>query len=370
MIVNRRIEEDNLEERRAELLGQDALLMQRISDNVTSGRYVSAAELRAMVEGFLDGQVQDLSHDGTITVALDSTTVARLQAFVIKDRDNRPGTTDFLAKVHRHVKVPGTFDSEIAHRNRRLEFFNLRHPLVRAAVDHFGSVEHSAQPVVDLRLPVPDDVIDIPDGRYEFGIFLVAVDAAQRTTRLLPIVFGPDGRRAPMVESRLLRLVQDDGAASTDAVWTASDRDSLWARASTAASGEVDQIAAEAQERNDVTMAVRCATLERTYRARIARRRELLSKATNELIIRMRSGEIANLEADLARRLAEVRKHAVVSATFHPVASGRIHLTDDASASDDDPGSAGSSQVDRPEAVLPPDDEPVAPYVEPPMESW
>jgi hypothetical protein len=163
---------------------------------------------------------------------------------------------------------------------------------------------------------------------------------------------------------RLLRLVQDGSAVSTGARWTASERDELWARATMAASGEVDRIAAEAQDRNDMTIAVRCATLERTYRSRISRRRDLLARALDERIIRMRSAEIANLEADLARRLAEVRAHSIVGAAFHPVAAGRITLVEAAFAPERE-----ATQPLAAVGVLP-DDESPGPYVEPPMGTW
>ena len=45
----RRLEEEDLQKRTAELLGQDALALQAVQDTVSSGRYISAPELRSVV---------------------------------------------------------------------------------------------------------------------------------------------------------------------------------------------------------------------------------------------------------------------------------------------------------------------------------
>ena len=82
--------------------------------------------------------------------------------------------------------------------------------------------------------------------------------------------------------------------------------DVLRSRARLAIAGISDQLQAEAREKNDGWLAVRRATLERTLAARSESASSLLEDATDDRIVRMRRAEIENLEADLARRLADL----------------------------------------------------------------
>ena len=108
--------------------------------------------------------------------------------------------------------------------------------------------------------------------------------------------------------------------------WTSDERGALQAQARLAISGEADRLQAEAQERNDGWLAVRHATLERTFRAKLEKRRLLLARSEDERIIRMRRAEIANLESELRRRLDELDHQREVTAEFSPIGMGRLRV--------------------------------------------
>ena len=343
MVVQRRIEEQELDERRAELLGQDALLLQRISDTVTSGRYVSSAELHAIVAGFLaaiDSRAEfgDVVGDGrTITLRGDHVLAREIDRHILTSQDARPSATAFLARLHRGALIPGTFDGPTAHESPRLELFSLRHPLVRAAVDHFkGDGKSGPLPLVDLvvarsSLPAADGPWPVA-GSYAFVLYLLVLGGVQRQTRLVPIAFDEQGRRPSEVEDRLLRIVQDHASDAIEAVWTEQDREVLRDRARLAIAGIADQLQAEARERNEGWLTVRRATLERTLQGKIRKRRSLLAQAADERIVRMRRAEIENLEAELARRLAELELRREVEAESSPIGMGRLRVIEVAEA--------------------------------------
>ena len=106
MVEQRRMEEQELDKRRAELLGQDALLLQRISDTVTSGRYVSSGELYAIVAGFIaaiDSRAELKDHVGdgrTITLKSDHVLAREIDRHIPRDK-GRPVIGDRL-----HVPPP------------------------------------------------------------------------------------------------------------------------------------------------------------------------------------------------------------------------------------------------------------------------
>lgn len=375
MVINRREQDRQLERRTAELLGQDALLMQRISDSVTSGRYVSVSELRAVVDGYLEslrGGAQLVDHVGdgqTVTLYGDGALANAIQGHLQAQHDTRPMATEFLGKLYRSGQVPGTFDGEVAHEKRRIEFFNLRHPLIRVAVEHFRRARgDTAFPLVSLRvdpaaLPAADGGWP-GSGSYQFVLYLLGLGGVRRQTRLAAIAFDETGRRAPCVEGLLLRLVQDFATDEPHDDWTRDERETLQAQARLAVSGEADRLQAEAQERNDGWLAVRRATLERTFRAKLEKRRLLLARSEDERIVRMRTAEITNLQSELQRRLAELDRQREVTAEFSPIGMGRIRVLGE--RTEIETGSGRADQIAINHAPAPASDEEMGGFPEPP----
>lgn len=328
MVIHRREEERALEARSAELLGQDALILQAVNETVHAGRYISPAELRAMVDGFLreasiNADLEDSSGDGTAAIRADARIARAVQEQISRDRDNRPSATAFLGKLQRGGRIPATFDGETAMVSRRLELLNVRHPLVRTAIHHYRSQPHGLLPIVDLS--VDGAVAPGPIGRYDFAIFLLSIQGAQTQTRLLPIVVSGE-MRAPAVEERLLWLIQEQAVDAANGDWSLAERDQIMAVATRFAAEEADQVEVVARDRNEAVLAVRRATLERTFRAKIAKRRAQIVSATDERIRRLWEGEARNLEAALRERLEELEARRAVGVSFAPIGGGRLTI--------------------------------------------
>jgi hypothetical protein len=215
-----------------------------------------------------------------------------------------------------------TFDGETAMQFRRLELVNLRHPLIRAAVARLESSAIPSRPVVDLHITA--DAIPGLKGTFAFGIFLLSVSGAQSQSRLMAVAVDEEGRRTKELEDRLLWAIQD---ASTDAPrspWSANERDAVIARMTTIAASIADQVEAEARDRNDAVLAVRQATIERTIKGKIAKRRSQIQNTTNERIQRMWNAEIRNLELELDRRLEQLESRRAVGVSYGLIGAGRI----------------------------------------------
>jgi len=326
-VLHRRAEEQDLEARSSELLGQDALIMQAIDETVKAGRYISAAELRSAVAGFLaevglQARLEDGIGDGTAVLHHDGRVTSRVQDVVTRERDVRPGTTDFLAKLQKSARIAVTFDGEVAMNSRRLELLNLRHPLVRTSIAHYQQGNRARTPIVDL--VSQHEVVRDAVGTYTFGIFLVSISGAQSQTRIVSIVLDALGRRAPDIEDRLLWLIQE---ASTDAParpWSSAERDALLTAMTAIAASTADQLEAEARDRNDAILAVRRSAVERTMRAKIRKRQLQIATATDERIKRMWNAEVRNLEQDLRDRLADLDARSAVGASYAALGGGRL----------------------------------------------
>ena len=329
----RRLEEEDLQKRTAELLGQDALALQAVQDTVSSGRYISGPELRSVVSTFLAeaslfAEIEDHAGDGTVLIKTDAALVGRLGDHALRVGDNRPVVTTFLQKANGSGKIPATFDGNTAALHRRLELLNLGHPLVRAAVDHARMNPRTHVPLVDLRIApvIQSGSPGFPLGIYRFVVQVFDVRSAQPQMRLETFVFDADGERVPALESRLLRVIQDESMDHEASRWTESERSEVARLATSAASMVADRIEAEVTERNDATIAVRTATLRRTFMSKITKRRAQIDRATNDRIIRMWRSEVQRAEAELERKLAALESTRQVAVTFKPVGYGRLHV--------------------------------------------
>jgi hypothetical protein len=193
-------------------------------------------------------------------------------------------------------------------------------------------------------------------GEYEFALTLLRISGALDRSRLVPIVFErASGRRVESLEDRLLRIIQDFATDDLVPRVSPTERRELEARAASVAASIADQAEADAIERNEATIAVRRATLERTFGHRIQRRRELMAEAQDEKIRRMRSGEITNLEAGLAKRIRELDSKRSVAVTRTPIGVGRLRIVS---------GQRGEVEAVQPDPRAEPDE--VGGYPEPP----
>jgi superfamily II DNA or RNA helicase len=329
-VLNRREDERELENRSAELLGQDELIRQAVQETVAAGRYISTAELRAAVEGFLQdvGAVAELideDGDGAAMLVADGKIAAAVDETVLADRDSRPGSIEFLSKLRRSARIPVTFDGETAMVSRRIELLNMRHPLVRTAIAHVRKGDRARLPVVDL--VATSDLVDGVSGSFTFGIFMISVTGAQAQTRLIGVALDEQGRRAPDIERRLLSLIQESASDGPRRPWSAEERDAIVANMTRMAASDADQIEAEARDRNDAILAVRKATLERTLRGKIAKRNAQIAGAVEERVRRMWQGEVRNLEQELARRLDELEARRAVGVTYASIGVGKLVLS-------------------------------------------
>ena len=359
LVIHRRAEERDLEARSAELLGQDALILEAVNETVTAGRYISAAELRAAVNGMLadigvQAELLGSVDEETASLQPDSRIASAVEQTLMRERDTRPGSIEFMAKLNRTGRIPVTFDGQIAMTSRRLELLNLRHPLVRAAVAHMEQ-----RPVV--RLPVADLIVapgHLPgtSGTFDFAIFMVSITGAQSQTRLVSLVLDDIGRRVPELEERLLWLIQEGSEDAPRRAWPAMERDTIVSAMTRIAASVADQLEAEARDRNDAILAVRQATIKRTLQAKMAKRRLQISNATNENIRRMWVGEVRNLERDLADRLADLETKRAVGVTYAAIGAGHLTVGELRVAEAPDPGPEGPTcPIDIPGFPEPPE---------------
>jgi hypothetical protein len=316
-IENLRRETEEFEAARAELMGQGDLLRQEVESLQASGRYVSPEEISALLKNWLRHRKQNgdrldrvqpkgpglkEERDRVYDLRLSPSTIGRVQRWMTEHRVNHPEAQRLLFRLQTEHHAWCTFDNQVARRYDRMPFLHLGHPVVSAALEdlkasQLGSwTSRIATLVLRAGLHVRKSIEDTLLVLYRVGVhaaepqdslLAVAVDLETRSVR---DGLGDD-LLGSLAECHDADFVLDDSvlAAERIAYEYAEQR-----------RREVERLAIEQQASR---VAVRSAALERTYRARIQRKREISAKVTDPRIIRLYEGQVANLEARLRDEL-------------------------------------------------------------------
>ncbi len=319
-IEQRKQHKEEFESARAELMGQGDLLNQEIEGTRSSGRYVSPAEIQAVVDRWLQsgeqrrGTLRPTPRDSVFDLRLSDEAVAGVRHYMSVKRVVHPDTQSLLRHIQENRHRWVTFDDEVSREYDGLPFLNIGHPIVLTAIDEIQKEEP-------------------PDWIARVGSFAVPTGLTDTRTRggvALAIfrlgIHGRPGLNGPESQETLLPVVvslsshescSDLGDALLGALATAAGSPPPVALDEPAIRELEDTVFEHAEKRRQETqdiereqfagrIAVQRATLRRTSEARIRRAEARLDQASDARIIRLYEGQIRNLNADLERRIREL----------------------------------------------------------------
>jgi hypothetical protein len=214
--------------------------------------------------------------------------------------------------------LPVTFDNEDASRSG-IELVSIRHPLVRAAVHHFGSDQTWIRRYGSVRVkcgPRGDFVVvvylvDTTGLRPSLELWPIAVD-----TRTFEVVDGPgDALLAAVAEGGLA----DEPAPPDDVVEACLDV------AEAHVAFEQHRTEAERQRENHALVDAGHAAREASFEQKIARARETLEAVTGRRQLeRLYNGRIANLETRRDDALADLDARRKLAVLVRPIAVAAV----------------------------------------------
>ncbi len=348
MLENRRRELEDFERHRDELMSQDTAFAEQVRDNIASGRFVSAKEIRALIQTYIakdcprsELREVDRLADNWLLVP-DNLLLDKLESF-LNSRGSRAGREDweFRKRVLHYVAprgrfvtrgapgIPLTFNSDIALQRPLLEFVTVWHSLVRLAFASFGQTALLHPEGRMGRFKAVDETRG-KTGIYHFFLFCFSVRAIVDTDELVAVVVNAEGDIDPDLSERFLRILHDnlsdDDASQLQGPF---DMKAFEASKSTALefmseSKRNKELAA--RQRNDALIASRRAALEKTFEVKERRALSRLEKATDTRIIRMHQGEIRNLKNKLQNAVAELEAKRKVSVVYEPIAYGLMEM--------------------------------------------
>ena len=323
-------ENEEFQEEQARFMGQDIIFQQQFEEMQSGGKFISEAEIRALVEEFL----KEACPDSRLTPNPRNAHIFELRAG--QDLRLKVQSGNLSAKVPPSIMAPlsekmrrtrgfpVTFDGELGLQSPLLELLNLQNPIAVAARDHFG---HDA--VTDIqpttRLGSAAVTADEPQsvGEYAFFIYWVRGSGAERLSSLVPIVMRLDTeQRSEHIEGTLMASLQQ--AQYQDSIPTDYDWDELASISLQHFTKYRDALQSESETRNNALIDTRIASLHQTSAARVNRWTQLLSEASDTNIRRMRRGQISNEEVRLQARINDLETQRGVDLSGNLVLAGYI----------------------------------------------
>lgn len=285
-----RLQSEEFEKSRDSLMGQDIIFQQEFEDRESGGKFISASEIRALVQEFIDEACPHSSlrsnrnNDRIFNLCAEEDLQRSIRGLGHPHAIMEPLLTKCRNTARRSLGFPITFDGEFLHhlQNRRetkkektnIELLNLQHPVVMAANKHFAP-QKEVDPLFRLANAIAST--DQPDmaGEYAFFIYLVRGTGVERLSSLAPIVIRLDTQeRAEDVERRLLASLQN---AEYRSIFPSFEWRDLADISAAYFADYRDALQAKIKSRNDAIIDSRIAGLRQTSAAKVSRWRDTIA---------------------------------------------------------------------------------------------
>ena len=325
-------EQRRLDAESEDLLGLDDAFIETVDEVVASGRFVSPADLRSLVDVFLvDANLRGLLSAGPghvhrlrIPEAGRRELAARLTAVGVKG----PSATGFLRALDAPEGAALTFDQDTAAERRDIEFVTPVHPLARAAASHWNRAD---RPLVGgLRLRADD----VKPGVYLFVCEMRETIAVRPDLRLECLAISlEDGAIEEELSRRFVALVGASLPMPSDVPYVNPDTLAERLHDLDALSDATRrQAIGELKVQNEALLVRRLASLESFHAARRRQVEAEISAATEPRIVRMKGSQLARIDADYESHIEALKRARQVEIVSRRVAAGLVEVVGAAEA--------------------------------------
>ena len=328
-----KIDRARLEERQDELMGQGDLLRKEVEKTRESGRYISALEVRAIIERWLvrggsKWNRLEAKRPGIFDLQMSAATLQQVfdwmkgnRARPTEEDSERAPLTERLSQ-ERHAWV--TFDSDVANANPMLPFLHTSHEVVATAI-----AELSALPLADWisrvgRVAMPAWVSEEHPQLAEEGIALavyrVQLHGLESQTTMLPVALSiSNGEVLGGLAERLMGALSESRDADSRGTIDEDDVRLAGMYSFEEAQQRTRRLEQVAREQQDSRVSIQTATLRRSFGARIRRSQERARTSANDRIRRLHEGRARNLQGELDEKLATLEHAPEPTAGFAPL---------------------------------------------------
>jgi superfamily II DNA or RNA helicase len=326
VIEGRRAEIESLEASAARFVGVDSFFDQEVDAIRMKRRYVTGEQLHRFIVDFL--------HNHAPRTRLDYDSIANIGALVPDEQLRvflrQSGVAGEALQIAGGVgtAIPVTFDAQTAFRRPGAEFLSVLHPLVRAIADHHAA---NARPPAAQHVVLRTSELDL--GFYFFFVYRVRITAARSGSVLETVVVTPDGEPAcdrDKAETILGEMVERGDSPNAQVEIDPGAADVALVRGEQELLSRLKAMRAAETAANDAFVDQRLASLRSFYDKGIRKKRDLLQRATDAKrqprYVRMLNGHITRLEAEYAKKEAELESLRTVTTEYDNVAAGVLEI--------------------------------------------
>ena len=329
-IERRKNEQEQLEARRHELMGQDRIIESNLQHAVESGRFVSEVELYTLVQSFLRAKFHGTklyanTGDPTFMLHCGEDLYEHMRDLLLNSQPQDPTAMTFLGRCRTGQKLPLTFQAQTAYERKPVEFITVRHPLVQAAVKHWHDSTPLDLPLCEFKLKTNA----IGAGIYYFLIFAFETKGIKNETTLAAFAIDANTKQlAANLSQKFMHLVQQPNAlkGSGGDDFDSDIFETMRQIAEGLAVERLSRIKANALRVNDALVAARRAAIEQTYFLKKQKLERFLADATQPNIKRMRTAQLRNHEAWYSAAKSNLAEQTHVSVTLEPVLGGLVYV--------------------------------------------
>lgn len=236
-IENERVNLKKIEDGLTNTLTNDSYFKDEINRIINNNAYVTKNELYQLIIQLLKDTLTTCELRETLESGVYEFIIPKSDPRVLKrfldnnvpiDLDSQRLYNGFIGKIADNSSFKITFDQELAFRDKRLEYINIYHPLIKAAVKWYSSNLDNRKNTFFFELKADNLPSEISKGQYMLGIYKISVSrdvfgkSHLNTDSLYPVLFDIknncviededlsekfmgcaqiDGRYAPMDES-------------------------------------------------------------------------------------------------------------------------------------------------------------------------
>jgi len=319
-IMRKKQDMEEFEQKKMQFLGQEAIFSTIVEKTIESGRYVSAAEMQALVSNYIKENFP-LSHlvsngpdDASYTLHANEDLVHEIKTYILQHKKNDGSAGLFLYKLRPGKEIPLTFSSDLAYQRKLLEFITPRHPLAQAALDTWKQKSFRINRISIVQI----DTRIAPPGNYYFFIFSFIAEGVDKDSRIIPVVVRADNGDVHIdLSKQFLHLAQTRGKpVNSRSGFDFTELQIAEESAELYMIRERDVILNDLMTSNVALINARLNAVEQSYQAKQRRINRIQSKVSNRSILRMYESQLRNMEAKYQAKKREIESKRKVNVHF------------------------------------------------------
>jgi superfamily II DNA/RNA helicase len=327
---------EDLAKNSAKFVGYDSFFVDEINKARKLKRYLSDEEIYVFVDEFLKNAyteccIEEMEEKKKYMFYFNKELVSDLKK--LKDvRKEYKDKFEYLCYRYLGKGMVVTFSSDIAYRDKEIEYINIHHPLVKLAIRHYQNKPENLHPVSKIQLQSSPELRNL-EGDYLFYVYSIKTEGFQSGTTLEPIFLNVvDKKCLPSEDSEILiaEMVASGKTFNGTPDLSREHYEELVELIRNEFESRIVKRKGESKKANEASIENIRINFVTALRYIIKKKQVLLDNALeskkDERYIRMLQGTIRKLEAKLEDKMRELDSKRDLGFSFDEIAAGYLSV--------------------------------------------